>query len=241
MIASLLPVVMLTAPPAAGAHTFDAPSEIAAPGRAAGATVARIVGRTPARRRLGSARGTTSLSAETAWSHQPQVLLVLGAATRDGREWVKVLLASRPNGSTAWVRRDRVVLATTPYWVEVHIRARTVAVYRAGRRIRTFRAVVGARKTPTPVGLAAIYERNRQPDPRAFLGPWVLSLTIMSDVLENFGGGPGRVALHGRSGASLRDPLGSARSHGCIRLANPKISWLARTLPVGTPVRITRG
>jgi hypothetical protein len=40
----------------------------------------------------------------------------------------------------------------------------------------------------------------------------------------------------------LRDPLGSARSHGCVRLANDAISWLVRTigrgdLP-GTPVTV---
>jgi hypothetical protein len=60
--------------------------------------------------------------------------------------------------------------------------------------------VVGARRTPTPTGLAAIYERNRQPNPRAFLGPWALSFTSLSNVLESYGGGPGRVAIHGRAG-----------------------------------------
>jgi lipoprotein-anchoring transpeptidase ErfK/SrfK len=57
-------------------------------------------------------------------------------------------------------------------------------------------------------------------------------------VLESFGGGPGRVAIHGRAGASLRDPLGTARSHGCIRVLNRHVSWLARTIPAGTPVRL---
>jgi lipoprotein-anchoring transpeptidase ErfK/SrfK len=39
-------------------------------------------------------------------------------------------------------------------------------------------------------------------------------------VLDDYGGGPGRVAIHGRAGASLLDPLGTARSHGCIRIDN---------------------
>jgi L,D-transpeptidase-like protein len=76
-----------------------------------------------------------------------------------------------------------------------------------GRRVRRFRAVVGAPGTPTPLGLAAIYERNRQPNPGGFLGPWAMPLTIMSNVLENYGGSPGRVGIHGRAGASLLDPL----------------------------------
>jgi lipoprotein-anchoring transpeptidase ErfK/SrfK len=57
-------------------------------------------------------------------------------------------------------------------------------------------------------------------------------------VLEDYGGGPGRVAIHGRAGASLLDPLGTARSHGCIRVANRDISWMASHVPVGTPVDV---
>ena len=114
-------------------------------------------------------------------------------------------------------------LSRTRYWVTVRTRSRTVSVYRDGDRVRRFRAVVGAPATPTPRVLAALYERNRQPDPRAFLGPWSLPLTAFSDVLQDFGGGPGRVAIHGRAGASLADPLGSARSHGCIRITNRAI------------------
>jgi hypothetical protein len=96
----------------------------------------------------------------------------------------------------------------------------------------------GKPATPAPHRLAAIYERNRQPDPRAFLGPWALPLTIMSNVLGNFGGGPGRVRIHGRAGASLLDPLGSAASHGCIRVLDRDVSWIAANVPPGTPVRI---
>jgi lipoprotein-anchoring transpeptidase ErfK/SrfK len=168
------------------------------------------------------------------------VLLVLDAATSEFRDWVKLLLANRPNGSAGWVPRDRVVLSRTRYWVTVHVRKRRVAVFRDGERVRRFRAVVGAPRTPTPRGLAAIYERNRQPDPHAFLGPWALPLTSFSEVLESYGGGPGRVAIHGRAGVSLRDPLGSARSHGCIRVDNDDIRWMAARIPAGTPVRVRR-
>jgi hypothetical protein len=106
--------------------------------------------------------------------------------------------------------------------------------------VRRFRAVVGKPSTPTPLGLFAVYERARQPDPDAFLGPWALHLTAHSNVLEDYGGGPGRVALHGRSGASLRDPLGTAASHGCVRVRNGDIRWLAKVAAPGTPVLIER-
>ena len=216
------------------------PFEVAAPSRRGGSTVARIVVSTSVRPRLDSDMGGRRLRPETHWSGQPQTLLVLDAASHGGRDWVKVLLPDRPNGSAGWVPRDRVALRRTPYWIDVRTRARQVTVYRHGRRIRRFRAVVGKPATPTPHGLAAIYERNRQPQPRAFLGPWSLPLTVHSNVLESYGGGPGRVAIHGRAGASLRDPLGTARSHGCVRVLNRDVSWLARKIPAGTPVRLRR-
>jgi len=65
-------------------------------------------------------------------------------------------------------------------------------------------------------------------------------ITSHSNVLENYGGGPGRVAIHGRAGASLNAPLGSARSHGCVRIDNRNVSWMARRVPPGTPVRVHR-
>ena len=58
-------------------------------------------------------------------------------------------------------------------------------------------------------------------------------------MLDDYGGGPGRVAIHGRGAASLADPLGSARSHGCIRVDNAAIRFLARVLVPGVPVRIS--
>jgi lipoprotein-anchoring transpeptidase ErfK/SrfK len=229
-------------PPAPGAAPKQQPKRfhVAAPSRAHGATIARIIAPTYARRFVGSARRSRRVQASTAWSHQPQVLLVLAATTRDGRDWVKVRLGDRPNTAAGWIPRDHVRLGHTAYWVEVRRHSRRVTIYRKARRVRSFKAVIGKPSTPTPLGLAAIYERNRQPNPRDFLGPWALSLTAHSNVLESYGGGPGRVAIHGRAGASLRDPLGSARSHGCIRIANPNVSWMAKRIPPGTPVRIRR-
>lgn len=241
----LLPAAALGQTPPPPADPGIAPGEVpeiavAPPSKAAGSTVARIVEPTRARRTPESAAGARRVSTQTAWSRQSQTLLALESATEDGREWVKVLLADRPNGSVGWVPRDSVVLERTAYWVDVRTGSRRVTVYRSGRRVRSFRAVVGTRRTPTPTGLAAIYERNRQPNPRAFLGPWALSLTSLSNVLESYGGGPGRVAIHGRAGASLKDRLGTARSHGCVRVNNADVSWMAAKVPVGTPVDVRR-
>jgi lipoprotein-anchoring transpeptidase ErfK/SrfK len=228
------------APPAAPVQQQGVPFHVAEPSKAHGATIARVIAPSFARRFVGSTKRSRRVEASTSWSHQAQVLLVLAATTRDGRDWVKVRLGDRPNTAAGWIPRDNARLGHTAYWVEVRRGARRVTVYRKGKRVRTFKAVIGKPSTPTPLGLGAIYERNRQPNPRAFLGPWSLSLTSHSNVLESYGGGPGRVAIHGRAGASLRDPLGSARSHGCIRVNNSNIGWMAKHVPPGTPVRIRR-
>jgi hypothetical protein len=216
------------------------PAVVAAPSRTRGATTARLVATTDARRRPGGGGRVARLTPLTSWSRQAQTLLVLGSAWRDGREWLHVRLSTRPNGSSGWILRSKALLGHTPYWLELRLRSRRLTVHRDGARVRSVRAVIGAPRTPTPRGLAAIYERNPQRAPRGFLGPWALSLTSLSDVLESYGGGPGRIAIHGRGGASLRDPLGSARSHGCIRVENRAVSWLARHVPPGTPVDVRR-
>ncbi len=66
----------------------------------------------------------------------------------------------------------------------------------------------------------------------------MLLLTAYSNTLERFDGGPGQISIHGRHRTSLRDPLGSARSHGCVRIDNAGIELLARGAVEGTPVII---
>ncbi len=245
---SLTPEAPATSPPAPGAPASGAPASpraapparppVAPPSRTSGATVAGIVVAAEARSRPGAGRRVWYVGAQTAWSAEPQVLLVLGSAWSGGREWVKLLLPSRPDGSSGWIPRNDVTLSHTRYWIAVDKGRREVRVYRTGRLVRSFMAVVGKPATPTPNGLAAIYEIDHQADPEGFLGTWALPLTILSHTLFNFGGGPGRIAIHGRGGASLLDPLGSARSHGCIRVNDDAVGWLAATVHQGTPVEI---
>jgi lipoprotein-anchoring transpeptidase ErfK/SrfK len=208
------------------------------------AWTARVVAPTTARTEPWTARGALRLSTRAKWGGGPMQLLVLDSMyltsgrKRVRRMWVQVALPERPNGRTGWIRADKVMLRRTRWRVVISRGSRTATVYRAGRVARRMQVVVGAPETPTPLGLFAVYEPIRQADPNGFIGPWALHLTAFSNVLENFGGGPGRVAMHGRSGASLADPLGTARSHGCIRMLNEDITYLAARLVPGTPVRI---
>jgi hypothetical protein len=169
-------------------------------------------------------------------------LLVLRAARdRKGRCWLQVRLPSRPNNARAWLNAGRVELRSTRWRIVVSRRARTISVYRDGDRRRRFRVVIGAPGTPTPRGQFSIIGVWRW-NPADFLGSYILPLTAHSDVLQEFGGGDGRVGIHGRGGASLLDPLGAARSHGCIRLANKAITWIVRKVGAhglpGIPVRV---
>jgi lipoprotein-anchoring transpeptidase ErfK/SrfK len=209
--------------------------EVSAPARDV-AWRAELIGSTPVRPRL--ARSATV----RVGPRDAGALLVLGPARAlDGRCWVRVRLASRPNDAAAWVETRRVQLRATRWRIEVRRAGREVRVRRDGRVVKRFRVVVGAPATPTPRGLFAIAGATRG-TPRDFYGTWVVALTAHSNVLERYDGGDGRVALHGRGGASLRDPLGSARSHGCVRLENTAIDWLVRTIGsarlAGTPVDV---
>lgn len=169
------------------------------------------------------------------------LLVVAQPRVARGRCWLRVRLPSRPNESAGWINADRVVLERTPWRIVVSTARRTLTLLRAGKVLRVLSVVVGKPSTPTPDGLFAVWWAIPS-NPGNFVGSWVLELTAHSDVLQQFDGGDGTVAIHGRGGASLQDPLGSARSHGCVRLSNDTIDWLVRTigpsrLP-GTPVQI---
>ena len=165
--------------------------------------------------------------------------MVLASSTAGGKTWLKVRLPIRPNGSSGWIPRNRVRLVLSRRFISIDLSRRLLRLYGGGRVLKRFNVVVGAPATPTPRGLFAIYDRVKQGDPDGFVGPWVLPITAHSPKIKQFDGGPGVVGLHGRGPASLSDPLGSARSHGCIRMNNSKIRYLARLMK-GTAVRIHR-
>lgn len=238
--AALLLSALAALPPTAPIAGVPSASPAAAAARAAAPTrasawIARLVADTPAWPAPRATGSPHTLSAAGRWTGGPVGLLVLEVRG----EWLRVLLPERPNGASAWIVARRVRLVRTSWRLELDVGARRVTLLRAGRAVRRFRAVVGAPRTPTPRGRFAVYETARQPDPAGFLGPYALHLTAHSDVLDDYGGGPGRVAIHGRGGESLLDPLGSAHSHGCIRVDNAIVRRLARVLVPGVPVSVS--
>jgi lipoprotein-anchoring transpeptidase ErfK/SrfK len=67
-------------------------------------------------------------------------------------------------------------------------------------------------------------------------GPNALALSAHSDVLRTFDGGSGQIAIHGV--ANLAGAMGTASSHGCVRLAERDIRWIAAHIAPGVPVDI---
>lgn len=169
----------------------------------------------------------------------PVELLVLDARLApNGETWLKVLLPTRPNGSSGWIRESLTILRENPTRVEISLRKATMRVLRAGRVIYRTGVALGAPATPTPRGRFAVYQEVREPG-WSPLGPWALHLTAHSNVLFEYAGGPGRVAIHGARGALWAEP-GQYISHGCIRVPDPRIAKVAGLVTPGTPVDIVR-
>jgi lipoprotein-anchoring transpeptidase ErfK/SrfK len=168
---------------------------------------------------------------------QVTTLPVVGqSTTRTGQRWLKVMLPGRPNSSTGWIKRAGTRQGATTWYIHVSLAARQVAVYHLGRLTRNFSAVVGKPSTPTPTGSFFVEETVIMPVSEPG-GPYALALSARSNVLQEFDGGPGQIAIHGRDG--LGGTPGLAESHGCMRLNTPDIDWLAARLLPGTRVTIS--
>jgi lipoprotein-anchoring transpeptidase ErfK/SrfK len=162
------------------------------------------------------------------------VLPVLGQAAHGS--WLRVRLPGRPNGHTGWIAAARTRSGATEWRIEVDLSARRVTVFRGGQVERRFRAVVGKPSTPTPRGRFFVEEALALGSAPG--GPFALATSARSNVLQEFEGGPGQIALHGRN--QLSGALGSASSHGCVRLGTKAIVWLSRRIGAGTPLAIVR-
>ncbi|MCY9786807.1 L,D-transpeptidase [Nocardiopsis sp. EMB25] len=150
--------------------------------------------------------------------------------------WLEVLLPIRPNGSTGWVRADEVALTGTDYLVEVDVTEFEFTVLKADEEVRSGVIGTGESETPTPEGRYYFTELLQPPDPEGPYGVYAFGLSGFSETLETFAGGPGQLAVHGTNDESA---LGQRVSHGCIRVSNEDITWMAENLPVGTPVEIS--
>jgi hypothetical protein len=183
-----------------------------------------------------SARVLASLPSTTPITGEQTTLPVIGQASgAHGTEWLKVMLPGRPNGSSGWIARGGTYETVTGWHIVVNTQARRLWVYFHARLKKTVQAVVGKPSTPTPSGNFFVQETVIMPASEAG-GPFALALSARSDVFQEFDGGPGQIAIHGRDG--LGGTLGTAASHGCVRLATAAITWLSERIVPGVPVTI---
>jgi lipoprotein-anchoring transpeptidase ErfK/SrfK len=181
--------------------------------------------------RAGSAQ-TALVPANRPITGERTTLPVIGHAPGPGGiRWLHVMLPGRPNGSTGWIAQQGTRKLTTSWHIVVNLGQRRVTAYRSGRAVKAFRAVVGKASTPTASGNFFVEETVRI--------PFALATSARSNVLQEFEGGPGQIALHGRD--NLGGTLGSAESHGCVRLDTAAIDWLVARIEPGTPVTIDAG
>jgi lipoprotein-anchoring transpeptidase ErfK/SrfK len=145
---------------------------------------------------------------------------------------VQVLLPSRPDASTGWLRADDVERARTPYVVNVHLGSKSLELLRDGDSVGEWPIAVGKQATPTPDGRTFLL--GAFSDPSQTFSPVILPLGTHSPTHDTFGGGPGTVAIHSWP---TDDVFGTAVSEGCIRVPADALDQLAE-VPLGSLVMI---
>ncbi len=165
---------------------------------------------------------------------EPEVYLLLEELSGpDGQSWVRVRIPARPNGQTGWVPRSSLgAFHATDVALRVDLHSLRATLYGAGRPLWSAPVGVGAPATPTPTGDFWIRELIRVPG-HTLYGPFAFGTSAYSSLSEWPRGGV--VGIHGTNEPQL---IPGRPSHGCIRMRNADIVYLARHLPVGAPVRI---
>lgn len=163
-----------------------------------------------------------------------QVFPLVEQGYRHGRVWYRALLPIRPNGSAAWIPGSAIDLGRSDFRLRVDLDRFRLALFERCRRVAVYPIGVGTQDTPTPTGTFFLNSLLRPPGSGSVYGVLAFGLSAYSDVITTWEGG-GIVGLHGTNDPSS---IGSAASHGCIRLQNHAIRQLARTVPLGTLVEI---
>jgi lipoprotein-anchoring transpeptidase ErfK/SrfK len=182
---------------------------------AASAPVARVGTRT--------AEGTTN------------IVQVLGRREdADGRLWVRVALATLPNGRSGWLPREVLGgYGSVDTHLVVDLSRLTATLWKRGRVV--FRAPVGVGQPRWPTPRGRFYVRNRLTRYAGpTYGPIAFGTSARSEHLTDWPGG-GFIGLHGTDEPKL---IPGRISHGCVRMRNRDILALDKLMPIGTPLTI---
>jgi lipoprotein-anchoring transpeptidase ErfK/SrfK len=158
---------------------------------------------------------------------------------------------SNPAGSRSLVAQTKLVQPTVttrqlarkyPVYVVVNRPSFTLSVYEHLRLTKTYRVAVGRAGLETPAGLYHIQDKQVDPSWHVPNSAWAGKLAgkvippgpqdpLKARWLGIYNG----AGIHGTEALSS---LGSAASHGCIRMAIPDVIEVYDTVPLGAPVYI---
>ena len=126
--------------------------------------------------------------------------------------------------------------------IDISLNRRTLTLYRDGRPFKTFRVAIGMPAYPTPTGNFRIVNMQKNPTWLPPDSPWAKGLGPVPPGPGNplgtrwIGTSAPAVGIHG-SPASWS--IGSAASHGCLRMHIPDVEELYEKVNVGMPVVIS--
>ena len=163
----------------------------------------------------------------------PEVYIVLRRFTDDQkRRWFKVRIPGRSGPPRAWVKAVALgPLHTVRTHLTIDRAAKRAVLRRGGKKEWSAPVGIGAPGTPTPKG--NFWIREGFPGGGGIYGAYAFGTSAYSTLTDWPGGGV--VGIHGTNQPGL---IPGRPSHGCVRLRNRAIRYLARHMPVGTPVEI---
>lgn len=118
---------------------------------------------------------------------------------------------------------------------------RRLTMYSEERRIRGFDVAVGTPSHPTPRGIFHVIQKQKNPTWSPPDSPWAAGLGPIPPGPGNplgtrwIGTSAPAIGIHG----TYADwSVGTAASHGCLRMHIPDVEWLYNYVRIGTVVRI---
>jgi len=138
---------------------------------------------------------------------------------------------------------DEKVFDATPVAVTVSRTERLARVFRRGKLVQTYTVAVGSPEFPTPTGRFVVQTMQKNPSWNVPQSEWAGSLageTIpggdpRNPLVARWIGFNGSVGFHGTNSAGS---LGSAASHGCIRMNPGDVTDLFERVRPATPVLV---
>jgi len=160
----------------------------------------------------------------------PRTLLVLGS----DKDWLRVSIPIRPNGTVGWVRNGDVSTATYRARIIVDLYRGRLEAWEDGALVVQGAIASGAEETPTPPGGFFVTEIQEHIDPATGGTAWLIGTSAYSEALYPTAAGDPAVAILAVGDTAH---LSQTISLGCVRI-HPDVLERLALLPVGTPVQI---